>query len=238
MAETKLNREYVWSWVAVAVLMFGLCVWSIYDGMRGWPAENAKMDEVRPLLLATNLTATAWLELGEDGMTEVERLFSNAGSKAPGKLSTKIKELNLPEALANDTASLEKQAEQLRGVFEKPVYSEHDISTQWVQAAVTALLGVLLLLAVGLKVGKRFVADDRGLSGSGFGRQTLAYEDITEINWKKWDEKGIVVLTFKSGRRVKLDGWHFAGMTGISEELCKHRPDLAPKGSSEMKTED
>ena len=229
MAETRLNREYVLSWVAVGALMFGICVWSLYDGKVGWPGENARMDEMRPLLLATNLTATAWLERGEDGVTEVERVFKEAGIKAPGKLSTKIKELRLPEKLANDTVSLEQQAEQLRALFASPVYSERDISTQWVQAAVTTLLGLLMFATVGLKAGKRFIADDSGLSGSGFGAQPLAYEDISEIDWAKWDEKGIIVLTFRQGRRIKLDGWHFSGVTGIAEELRKHCPDLAPK---------
>jgi len=233
MAEAKLNREYAVSWLAVGALMFGVCVWSLYDGKIGWPQENAKMGKARESLLATNLTATAWLERGEDdGMTVVERVFSELGLKAPGKLSTKIKGLRLPVERANDTASLEVHSAQLRELFEKPVYSEHDIESQWIQAGVTVLLGLLLVVIVGLKAGKRFIADERGMSGSGFGPQTLAYEDITEINWEQWDEKGIIVLTFKSGRRVKLDGWHFAGVTGISEEIRKHRPDLAPKNKT------
>jgi len=229
MAEAKLNYEYALRWVAVGALMFGICVWSLYDGKKGWPQANEIVAEARPLLLATNLTATAWLERGDDGMTAVERVFSEAGLKAPGKISTKIKDLRLPVSLANDTVSLEKQAEQLRDMFEKPVYSEHDLYTQTVQAWVTVILGLLLLAVVGLKVNRRFIADDRGLSGNGFGAQPVAYEDIAEINWAKWDENGIITLTLKSGRRIKLDGWHFVGMTGISEELRKHRPDLAPK---------
>jgi hypothetical protein len=73
--------------------------------------------------LATNLTVSAWLERGDDGMTVLERVFAEAGSKAPGKLSTKIKDLKLPVELANDAPSLEKQAEQLREVFKNPIYS-------------------------------------------------------------------------------------------------------------------
>jgi len=229
MAEAKLNHDYALRWVLVGALMFGICVWSLYDGKKGWPQQNVVMEEVRPLLLATNLTATAWLERDDDSVTTLERVFSETGHKVPGKLSTKIKDLKLPEKVANDTVSLEKQAEQLRKVFEGPVYSEHDLHTQTVQAWVTALLGVLMLVVVGLKAGKRFIADDRGLSGNGFGAQPVAYEDIAEINWAKWDENGIIVLTLKSRRRIKLDGWHFVGMTGIAEEIRKHRPDLAPK---------
>ncbi|MCL1921010.1 MAG: hypothetical protein FWG50_08020 [Kiritimatiellaeota bacterium] len=233
MAEAKLNREYAKSRFLVGAMMFGICVWSIYDGMKGWPRANARMDEVRPLLLATNMTVTAWLERDDTGVPAVERFFAEAaGRKAPGKLSTKIKDLRLSEKLANDTPSLERQAKDLQKVLEEPLYSAHDIETQWLQAAVAAALGVLLFVLVGLKASKRFVADERGLSGNGFGPQPIVYEDIEEIDWKRWDEKGIVVLTLKSGRRIKLDGWHFAGITGISEEIRKHRPDLAPKNET------
>jgi hypothetical protein len=98
-----------------------------------------------------------------------------------------------------------------------------------VQAWVVAVLGVLALVTVGLKANRRFIADDQGLRGNGFGPRPLAYGDIEEINWEKWDEKGIIVLTLKSGRCIKLDGWHFSGMMGISDELRKHCPDLVPK---------
>ena len=230
MVEAKLNRDYAISRLMIGALMFGICLWSIYDGKHGWPQENARMDKVRPALLATNLTVTAWLTRDEDtGMTEVERVFSEAGLKAPGKLSAGINGLKLPKELVNDSIALEKQSRQLQELFEHPIRSEHDLETQWVQAGLTALLGLSLFVTVGLKVRKRFIADDYGLSGNALGAQPLAYGDIEEINWKKWDEKGIIVLTFKSGRRVKLDGWHFSGMTAISDELRKHRPDLAPK---------
>lgn len=233
MAEAKLNREYAYHMLGVGMMMFVICLWSLYDGMRGWPQVNANMDKTRPLLLATNLTATAWLASEDDGVSALDRLFGETGCKVPSRLVKKVSEIDklLPERLAHDTESLAKQAIRLKELFESPIYSEHDLESQWVQAGITTLLGLWLFLIVGLKAFKRFVADDRGLSGNGFGRQTLAYEDIAEINWTKWDEKGIITLTFKSGRAVKLDGWHFAGMTGIADEICKHRPDLALKPS-------
>ena len=229
MAETKLNREYALSIVGVGALMVGICVWSLYDGMRGWPGVNAEMDAVRPALLATNLTATAWLERGDDGVTEIDRLFAASGRKAPGRIIRKISELKLPDTHANDTASQSKQAEQLRELIGKPIYSEHDITTQWIQASVTLIFGLLAFLTIGLKAGRRFIADDRGLSGNGFGPQPIAYADIAAIDWAKWDEKGIILLTLSTGRRIKLDGWHYAGMAGVSDMLREHRPDLAPK---------
>jgi len=229
MAEAKLNREYARSRFIVGTVMIGICVWSLYDGFKGWPQMNARMDDARPLLLATNLTASAWIDREDDGTTALDHLFAQVGHKTPGKLIKKITELQLPQEKANDTKALEDHAKMLTELFNGPVYSEHDLQTQWQMAVITVLLGLLMFGAVGLKVPKRFIADDSGLSGNGFGKQRLAYEDITAINWAKWDEKGIIALKFKSGKTVKLDGWHFAGMTGIANELCKHRPDLAPK---------
>ena len=49
------------------------------------------------------------------------------------------------------------------------------------------------------------------------------------VDWTKWDEKGIVTLTLKAGRRLTLDGWHYAGMTAVVDEILAHRPELAPK---------
>ncbi|MCL2105297.1 MAG: hypothetical protein FWH21_09700 [Kiritimatiellaeota bacterium] len=212
--------------------MIGICVWSLYDGMKGWPQANAVMDDARPLLLAVNLTASAWLDSDDGDANALDRLFTEVGHKTPSKLIRKISETQLPKEKANDTKSLEQHAQHLKAIFEAPIYSEGDLQTQWWQAGVAALLGVLAWITVARKIPKRFVADDNGMSGTGFGAQVLAYEDISEINWAKWDEKGIIVLTFKSGKTVRLDGWHFSGMTGIADEITKHRPDLAPKTSS------
>ena len=230
MAEAKLNGDYALRVLGVGAVMLGICVWSLYDGMRGWPHINAQMDDARPLLLATNLTATVWLDYDDDDSeSPLDSLFAKVGHKTPSKLIRRINELRLPKEKANDTVSLEHHAEQLKEVFESPVYSESDLQSQWIQAGITVFLGLLAFLAVGRKAFKRFIADDRGLSGSGFGAHMLAYEDIAAINWSKWDEKGIIVLKFKSGKTVRLDGWHFSGMTGIADELAKHRPDLVPE---------
>jgi len=233
MAEAKLNREYVNSRLGVGAFMVACCVWSLYDGLVGWPQKNAAMEKARPLLLGTNLTVTAWIAQDDNGDDALVRLFRQTGGNVPGKLIGKIKELELPSTLANDTISLERQSAQLRKLFEAPVYSDGDVQTQWWQAGITMLLGLLAFAAIGRKANMRFIADDHGMSGNGFGPQTLAYEDITAINWAKWAEKGIIVLTFNSGKAVKLDGWHFSGMKGIADEIRKHRPDLAPDAPDE-----
>ena len=189
------------------------------------------MDLARPALLGTNLTVTTWLERAEDGKSPLALVFAKSGHAVPSKLARKMGELKLPENLANDTASREKQAKQLKALFEKPVYSEQDLKTQWVQAGITLLFGLLAFAVVGIKATRKFCADAKGLSGSGIGAKPIAYTDIKTIDWSKWNNKGIVRLTCANKDVITLDGWYFSGITQIVEELKKNRPELAAEDS-------
>jgi hypothetical protein len=209
--------------------MFGMCLWSLYDGIVGWPGQNRKMERVRPALLTTNLTAEAWVARDEDGKSPLSAAFSGQGLAAPSKLFRKLDEMKVTASGGDKAALYELQAKRVKKLFEGPVYNAHDLQTQFVQAGVTLCLGALALLSLGLKARRRFFADEAGLHGSGFGGRTLAYGDIARIDWAKWDEKGIVTVTLQSGERHRLDGWHFAGMTGVVDEIRARRPDLCPK---------
>jgi hypothetical protein len=229
MAEAKLNREYALRVVAVGAMMVCICAWSIYDGTAGWPGKNRALEAVRPALLATNLTAEAWLARDEDdGPSRLAAAFQAQGLAVPSKLIKKVGELKLPDKDANNPQAREVQAERQRALLKGPVYSAHDLQSQFVMAALTLGFGLLAFGSVFAKSKRRFVADEAGLSGSGFGGR-FGYDDLAGIDWSKWNEKDIVTLLFKSGRRVKLDGWHFAGMTAIVDELQSRRPDLAER---------
>ena len=231
MAEAKINREYALRILGIGALMVGICVWSLYDGSVAWPQCNQDMEKVRPMLVGTNLTAEAWLAREDDGGASLlDAAFAAQGvAKAPSKLVRKIGELRLPDSTPDRDAARAAQIEQVHKTFEKPVYNEHDLQTQFVQATVTLLLGLWAFAVVGLKARKRFIADGNGLSGNGIGARPIAYADIQSIDWEKWDEKGIVKLALKTGGRLTLDGWHFAGITGVVDEIVKHRPELAQK---------
>ena len=231
MAEAKLNREYALRVMGVGALMVGMCVWSLYDGRVAWPRQNRVMEQVRPALLVTNLTAEAWLAQDESGVSPIEEAFVSRDFKPPSKLIKKLSELKVPDTALDRDALRVAQTSSVEKVLKGPVYSEHDLSTQFVQAAVTLALGLCAFFVIGLKARKRYQANEDGLGGSGVGGQTLAYGDITVIDWAKWDEKGIVKLTLKSGACLTLDGWHFAGMNGIVDEILKRRPELGPKKS-------
>ena len=235
MVSAKINREYALRILGVGLMMVGICVWSIYDGTKAWPEVNKQMDSARPALLGTNLTVTTWLERAEDGKSPLALVFARSGHAVPSKLMRKMGELKLPENLANDTASREKQAKQLKVLFEKPVYSDQDLKTQWGQAGITLLFGLLAFGVVGMKATKRFCADEKGLSGSGIGEKPIAYTDIKAIDWSKWSGKGIVRLTCANKAIITLDAWHFSGITQIVEEIKAHRPELAEDSSKVLK---
>ncbi len=240
MAEAKLNREYALRIAGVGAMMAGMCVWSLYDGAKGWPEKNRILAEVRPALLSTNLTVEAWMGRDADeGPSRIEEVFRTRGYAMPAKLVKKLGELKLPDKAANDPEARERQTKRMREIFEGGVYSEHDLKGQFVMAAITLGFSVLAFVSLGLKARRRYVADDTGLSGSGFGARSHAYAELAGIDWSKWDDKGIVALRFKTGEKFVLDGWHFAGVTGIVDEIRRQRPDLcltAGRAEEERKT--
>lgn len=224
MVEAKLNREYALRIAGVGLLMTGICVWSLYDGLVAWPRVNRELDVVRPALLESGLSTEEWLKRDDDGQTSLQAAFADAGFKAPSKLVKKVGELRA--AAGSPALSHEKQAERLQKLFSAPAYTRRDLKTQFVQAGVTLCLGLAAFLSLIAKARKRYVADSTGLSGSAIGSAPVAYVDIAGIDWSRWDEKGIVVLRLQNNRRLKFDGWHFAGMTALVDEIVKHRPDL------------
>ncbi|MDX9868825.1 MAG: hypothetical protein RBT78_12970 [Kiritimatiellia bacterium] len=228
MTEAKLNREYALRILGVGALMTGLSVWSLYDGFAAWPRQNRALDAARPALLARELSAEAWLDRDAGGTRLVDAVFAAQGRRAPSKLVKKLGELRVPASASGREGLRAMQAAQIRRLFEGPVYDTRDLQSQSVQAAVTLGLALLAFFTVARKARLRFAADDSGLSGSGFGNASVPYAELARIDWSKWDAKGIVVLTLRNGRRHKLDGWHFAGMTGLADEIRRHRPDLSP----------
>ncbi|MDD4101242.1 MAG: hypothetical protein PHU80_01245 [Kiritimatiellae bacterium] len=224
MAEARLNREYALRIVGVGLLMIGICLWSLYDGIVAWPRANSSTDAVRSALLASDKTAEEWLSRDEDNNTSLQSAFAAADKKAPSKLIKKVGELRA--ASGSPAPSYAEQTERLQKIFTSPVYTQRELNTQFVQAAVTLCLGLIAFLSIAAKARKRYVADDHGLSGTGIGRTPVAYTDLTSIDWSKWDDKGIVVLRLKTNRCLKLDGWHFAGVSGIVDEIKRQRPDL------------
>jgi len=229
MAEAKINREYLLRMAGVAVFMFGICLWSLYDGLVAWPEKNREFDRVRPALLATNLTAKVWISrVGEHGHSPLERCFAAHELKTPSRLVKKINEFKMPDNSDESmiAQSRERERSSLKGIFEGSLYDKHDLQGQIVMAVLTALAALSVVCSFAVKIPRRYVTDINGLSGSGFGIKTINYDDIESIDWKKWDKKGIVRLSVKGGEVHILDGWHFSGINEIVDTIVKQRPEL------------
>lgn len=213
----------------VSAFMVAICIWSLYDGFVAWPNKNAEFEKVRPVLQSTNLVARAWIsKIGENGETPLDLVFAKEGLKTPSKLVKKIDEYkmadNLPQELIKQ--GREREREALKHIFSEPLYSPGDLQGQVVMAVITALVAGWILLSVLPRVKKVFVADESGLYGSGFGDSPLKYDDIESMDWKLWEKKGIVRVTFKGGALITLDGWHHTGIKEVVETIVEQHPEL------------
>ncbi len=227
MATAKLNREYAVRMCGIGAIMLALSVWSIYDGAVAWPKVNAELAAVRDELVAgcrAGITPEEWLS-APDAETQTYRLqavFAAQGTQPPRYLVQELRATTQPPGDDADARTI--RAAEAESLFMKPVYSDAKLKGQYIQAAVTLLLAFLAFAAVLAKRKTVYVADDTGLSGTGFGASQVPWDAVASVDWAKWDEKGIIGLQLKDGRRFKLDGWHYAGMRPVADVIRSHFP--------------
>ncbi|MBQ7188446.1 MAG: hypothetical protein IJR99_03430 [Kiritimatiellae bacterium] len=230
MLQTKLNREYGWRITGIGALMLAVCVWSIYDGKIAYPRKNGALEKARPFLLEqtnTIQTASGWLDSTDGKPSALEAVFSRTDVQAavPQKLIQKLGELRLPDHITKDREKLrEALNRQIGRTFAEPVYSDTDLITQYIQAAITGFLGLVAFLWLIYLSRRSYRLDGEQLTGNGF-RRDATIAEIRRIDWQLWKNKGIVTL-FLPGRQVKLDAWHFAGVKEIVAEIVRIRPEL------------
>ena len=203
--------------------MLALSAWSVYDGAIAWPAVNASLETVRDDLVAgcrAGITPEQWLSAPDADTTtyRLQTLFAAHGLRPPKYLVQELGAIQSPPG--DEPEARAARAMQAEELFSKPVYSAAKLRGQFIQAAITLILAALAFAAVVLKRKIVYVVDDSGLSGTGFGGRTISWESVDSVDWSRWDEKGIVTVILKDGRRFKLDGWHFAGMRPVAEVLA------------------
>jgi len=228
MATAKLNHEYAWRIGAVGLLLLGLSIWSVYDGAIAWPRANRQLEAARPFLAAFSdkaiMTPEAWLSSSEDlpDSFPLKQAFDFAEAPLPRKLVQELSEITHPEG--SEPEYRRARAKAADELFARDVYPAGKCKGQFVQAAVLFILCCLAFRAVLSKRNTVYVADDNGLSGSGFGNAAIPWGDVKEVDWSRWDTKGIIALKTASGARHVLDGWHFRGMRDIAAEIERHFP--------------
>ena len=226
MATAKLNREYAFRMCGIGAIMLALSAWSVYDGAVAWPKVNAELASVRDELVArcrAGVTPADWLSAAdaESQSYRLQDVFASKGARPPRYLVQELGAITQP--VGDDAEARAIRAAQAEELFRKPVYSDAKLKGQFIQAGVTLLLAALAFAAVLSKRRTVYVADESGLSGTGFGGTPIPWDAVASVDWAKWDEKGIIGLELKDGRRFKLDGWHYAGMRPVADVIRSHQ---------------
>ncbi|MBQ6926572.1 MAG: hypothetical protein IJQ73_18205 [Kiritimatiellae bacterium] len=226
MATAKLNREYAFRMCGIGAIMLALSAWSVYDGAVAWPRVNAELASVRDELVAgcrAGVTPADWLSApdAESQSYRLQDVFASKGARPPRYLVQELGAITQP--VGDDAEARAIRAAQAEELFRKPVYSDAKLKGQFIQAGVTLLLAALAFAAVLSKRRTVYVADESGLSGTGFGGTPIPWDAVASVDWAKWDEKGIIGLELKDGRRFKLDGWHYAGMRPVADVIRSHQ---------------
>ena len=226
MATAKLNREYAFRMCGIGAIMLALSAWSVYDGAVAWPKVNAELASVRDELVArcrAGVTPADWLSAAdaESQSYRLQDVFASKGARPPRYLVQELGAITQP--VGDDAEARAIRAAQAEELFRKPGYSDAKLKGQFIQAGVTLLLAALAFAAVLSKRRTVYVADESGLSGTGFGGTPIPWDAVASVDWAKWDEKGIIGLELKDGRRFKLDGWHYAGMRPVADVIRSHQ---------------
>ena len=98
------------------------------------------------------------------------------------------------------TADDERRHEWAKYSHERGIKSIPEIFTQYVQAAVASIAG-LFLLSIPVRARGRWIeANESGITSS-WG-QSFQYDEVEQVNKRKWRDKGIAKVTYvDSGRR-------------------------------------
>lgn len=80
--------------------------------------------------------------------------------------------------------------------------TEAEITGQFYMLAIAGGAGVLVLIHVLRSIGRWIEMDDKGLRSSR--GQELTFDQVTQIDKKKWDKKGIAKLHYEANGREKV----------------------------------
>ncbi len=215
-----INKEYALRFLGVALLFLAFTGWFLYDGIIGYPQENARVKPVAEALAKQGLTAEDWMNTIKTGTSPLVEGFRAAGMNAPAKISdTYGSWMNTQDPRARDK-------EAATAVLLQPIHSENDILAQFVSAGIGLFAALLLIVIVSIRYLTRYTLEKDVLTVS-FGRSSTAYplHTLTELDDTQWKTRGILKVHFQH-RIVTLDAWHHSGVKAIAEALL-------PKESTE-----
>ena len=212
---TTLNREYALRLLGVAVLFIGLSGWFLYDGARGYPAENAAVAPIAAELAQQPKTPRDWVNTAKTGTVPLIDAFQARGVKAPGKFVDGFTSW----VRADDPKADDPKA--VAALLAQPVHSEDDIRTQFISAGIglLAAAGLLALLALRWATTLRLEGETLVQRVAGCERR-FALADLRALDDREWAKRGIARARFATGT-VTLDAWHHAGIREIHARLVE-----------------
>lgn len=210
---TTLNREYALRFLGVAALFLALSGWFIYDGSIGYPQKNAQVAPVAEALAERNLPAIDWMNTVKTGTAPLAEAFRAADVPLPSKLSDAFMSwIRADDPRAKDPAAA-------AAVLRQPLYSEEDIRTQFISAAIGVAASALLLCILAWRFLTRFTFNGSVLTcKTPFGTGSYPLDTLLSLDAAQWEKRGIFKATFRAGT-VTLDAWHHAGIRPIVDAL-------------------
>lgn len=215
---TTLNREYALRLLGVAVLFIGLSGWFLYDGARGYPAENAAVTPVAAELAKQPKTPRDWVNTAKTGTVPLIDAFQARGVKAPGKFVDGFTSW----VRADDPKADDPQA--AAALLAQPVHSADDIRTQFISAAIGLLAAAGLLALLALRWATTLRLEGEALVQRVAGRERrFALAELRELDDREWAKRGIAKARFAAGT-VTLDAWHHANIRALHDRLAERAP--------------
>ena len=100
------------------------------------------------------------------------------------------------------------------------------INRQYQFAGICGVASLLIALGVGRCRLQTLEWDDAQMCGSLTGGKPLAFADVSGVDDRRWEKKGILVVYAKDGRRFTLDTWHHAGAKELAERILGRSGDV------------
>ncbi len=102
--------------------------------------------------------------------------------------------------------------------------TQQDINMQFAWAAVCFPVAILLFINLQLHAARKLYADDTGLH---YGGKSIAWDQVENIDYDRWDSKGIAIVHASDGRRIKLDDWKYKGAGDVLAAVEQQAPHAA-----------
>lgn len=227
----KISMDYIWRGTLFGLVFLGFGLWSVYDGMVAYPAFNQAhdlpvFDELKAECRAEVDKAIAESSVVVNRSNEEERLWREK------YVERFLEHLRGTDWWAGFVAKYRKDEGEDKTEIEALGHLQHEykqIAPQYIMAALCLPVGLYGLLALFRDLSKRaaYCADTEGLHG--FLPDTVPYDAIRDIDYRKWDRKGIAKLNVEQNgtpRTLTLDDWKFKGMEDILHRVEERRPEL------------